>query len=181
MLKTRTATNAMKTKMTILALLVAATPQTKAAIHRTFKPNDFEVLWASSPSEAIEASARQRADLLLLDVNEPPSSGRRTFEDLRALNPGAPVVILAENETSSGLTGEGAATVVMKKPVGADSLAAIVQALLKTPTAIVPDANQGSKLPDALAASEDFRASLQRRATAPFVSAIPYHRWGINE
>ena len=162
----------MKMKITILALLVAATPQTKAAIHRTFKPNDFEVLWASSPAEAIEASARQRADLLLLDVNEPPSSGRKSLEDVKAANPGAPIIILAENETASGLTGEGAATVVMKKPVGADSLAAIVQTLLQTPTAIVPDA---------MAASEDFRAALHRRATAPYVSAISYHRWGLNE
>ena len=28
---------------------------------------------------------------------------------------------------------------------------------------------------------EDFRAMLRRRCTTPFVSAIPYPRWGINE
>jgi hypothetical protein len=28
---------------------------------------------------------------------------------------------------------------------------------------------------------EDFRAMLRRRYTTPFVSAIPYQRWGINE
>jgi hypothetical protein len=28
---------------------------------------------------------------------------------------------------------------------------------------------------------EDFRAMLRRRHTTPFVSAIPYRRWGINE
>ena len=29
--------------------------------------------------------------------------------------------------------------------------------------------------------AESFRESLHQRYTAPFVSAIPYHRWGINE
>jgi hypothetical protein len=28
---------------------------------------------------------------------------------------------------------------------------------------------------------EDFRAMLRRRYTTPFVSAIPYQRWGINK
>jgi hypothetical protein len=29
--------------------------------------------------------------------------------------------------------------------------------------------------------AEQFREMLRRRETTPFVSAIPYHRWGINE
>ncbi len=171
----------MKMKMTILALLVAVTPQTKAIIHRTFKPDDFEVFWASNPSEAVEASARQRPDLLLLDANEPPQSGREIFENLRAVNPGVPIVILAENETSSELPGAGQATAVIKKPFGADTLAVTVQALLKTPPATAPDANRGSNLRDAIAESENFRASLNRRATTPFHSITPYDHWGINE
>ena len=28
---------------------------------------------------------------------------------------------------------------------------------------------------------EGFREEMRRRETAPFISAIPYHRWGINE
>ena len=28
---------------------------------------------------------------------------------------------------------------------------------------------------------EDFREMLRRRSTTPFVSAISYHRWGLNE
>ena len=35
--------------------------------------------------------------------------------------------------------------------------------------------------PDAAASSEVFRQMLRQRFTAPYVSAIPHHRWGINE
>jgi len=172
----------MKIKTTILALLVAATPHAKAAIHRTFKPDDFEVLWASNSSEAVEASARQRPDLLLLDVNEPPQSGRKIFENLRAANPGAPIVVLAESETWSELSGVGHAATVIKKPFGADTLMATVQALLKSPPAkIAPDANDDSIFRDARTGSEAFRASLHRRATTPFDFITPYDHWGLNE
>lgn len=143
-------------KTTILALLVAVTPHARAATHRTLKPDDFEILWVSNQSEAIETSARQRADLLLLNVNGPSQAGFQILEDLKAANPGTPLVILAEKDVSATLSSPASA-------------------------AASPKANQSSNLEAMIAEAENFRASLHRRATEPFVFAAPYHHGGLNE
>jgi len=41
-------------------------------------------------------------------------------------------------------------------------------------------AHEASHLDDR-ANSEEFRQGLYQRYTAPYVPAVPYHRWGINE
>lgn len=168
-------------KMTILALLVAVTPHTKATIHRTFKPDDFEILWVSDLSEVVAVSARQRPDLLLLDLNQPLHEGLGTFERLRTANPEVPVVVLSACESIYDMTVANRNGVVLHKPIGVAELQQTVHKLLNLPTAIAPDANDDSILRDASAESEEFRASLHRRATTRLDDIIPYDHWGLNE
>lgn len=71
----------MKMKTIVLAVLVAATPHTRATINRAFRPDHFEMLLAANLFEAVVVSARHRPDLLLLDLNQPLHKGWGIFEN----------------------------------------------------------------------------------------------------
>ena len=59
----------MTMKKTVLALLLDATPLTRAVISRAFKPADFDVMWAANVPDAMDLSTRHHVDLLLLDLD----------------------------------------------------------------------------------------------------------------
>ncbi len=46
--------------------------------------------------------------------------------------------------------------------------------------AAAPEITTSSPPPDD-SSGEEFREMIRRRYTTPFVSAIPYQRWGLNE
>src|SRR5215471_8001101 len=109
----------MKMRMTVLALAMAITPQTRAAINRAFRPDEFEIVWTRTPSEAVEASTRRLPGLLVLDLNQSLPTGQGILQNLRMLNPHAPVVLLANHSSArdEAIVHEGIA--VLRKPFGA--------------------------------------------------------------
>lgn len=172
----------MKMKIIVLAMLVATTPHTRATIHRAFRPDDFEILWTANPSEAAEASARHRPDLLLLDLNQPLHKGWKTLEGLRRANPGAPAVVLAEHESIYDQAVANRKGAVLQKPVGVAALLETVNTLIKRPAAFpLPEQKQSSELNEAILKSEQFRAELLERYNAPYALPDRYRHWGINE
>ncbi len=171
----------MSMRITVLALLVAVTPQTRATINRAFRPNDFEILLTANPSEALETSARLNPDLLLMDLNQPLHLAWGIFERLMTANPGAPVVVLAEHESIYDVTIASRNGAVLHKPVGLATLAQTVNGLLKLPSGAAPQASAKAGPGDMLTESETLRPMLIQRATTPHPPVSPYHRWGINE
>ena len=171
----------MKMKIIVLAVLMAATPQTRATINRAFRSEDFEILLTANPLEAVEASARHRPALLLLDLNQPLHKGWGMFERLRAVNPGAPIVVLSQYESIYDQAVANRKGVVLQKPVGVATLTEAVNTLLKVPSRAAleetPDAGPG----DGMAESEKFRALLIERYNAAYALPTPYRHWGINE
>jgi len=161
-------------KITILALLVAVTPQMRAAINRTFRPDDFEVVWTANPSEAATASAQHHLDLLLLDLDPRSAGSQRVFENLKTANPDARVVVLTEYKAAREGAIRGTADVVIEKPFDIAELADTVHELFKTP---VTDAERCR----AIEAAGKFREKLWLRANTPLAIPTPYQRWGLNE
>jgi DNA-binding response OmpR family regulator len=171
-----------RTKTTVLALLVAVTPQTRAAISRAFKADDFEILWTANPSEAVEAGARNHFDVLLLDLNQPLLAAWGTFERLTALNTTAPVVLLTAQRSKFEETVGEKMGVVLQKPLQAAALVDAVNTLLKTPAAgAAPGGKHDSEVRSASGESENFRATLLERYHAPYILPGSYRHWGINE
>ena len=172
----------MKMKFTVLAMLVAATPHTRATINRAFRPDSFEIVWTANPSEAVEASTRARPDLLLLDLNQPLRKGWGTFEDLRRVNPGAPAVVLAEHESIYDLAVANRKGAVLQKPLGVARLVETVNMLMKRPsTGAGPEGKKDARSDDAIIRADRFRAELLERCNAPYALPDPYRYWGINE
>jgi len=169
-------------KLTVLALVMAVTPQTRAAIHRAFRPDEFEILWSATPSEAVKASTQHRPGLVLLDLDQPVRTGRAILDNLRKLNPRAPMVVLA-NHSSAGeeaIADEGIA--ILWKPFGATVLADMANALLKEPrsnTAAL--ATNNANVSSAITDSERFHERLLARYNAPFQFTPSDRHWGINE
>lgn len=169
-------------KITVLTMFVAATPHTRATINRAFRSDDFEILWTASPSEAVEASAKHRPGLLLLDLNQPLHKGWETFENLRKANPYAPALVLSEHESIYDLAVANRKGAVLHKPVGVATLLETVSLLMnKESSGTGLEGGHNAEPCEALTSSERFRAEMLERYNAPYVLPTPYRRWGINE
>ena len=169
-------------KSTVLALVMDVSTVTRSIISRAFNPADWEVLWTTDLSEALAASTRHHVDLLLLDLNQPPRSGRAIVERLTSLHRGTPLVILTDHKAAYEETVADQARAVLQKPFSVASLVQSINTLLAKPAFdAAPATGHDAGLRDLTTKSDDFRDMLYQRYTAPYVLASPYRHWGINE
>ena len=167
---------------TVLTLSMVVTPQARATIGRALRPPDFELVWTANPSEAVEASARHRADLVVLDMSEPLLRGWGILAQMRSANPSVPVVVLTEHKSDYDAIIPQHAGAVLQKPVEAADLADAVNSLLKAGAAGAgPEASRDAASGLVIAESERFRAMLLQRYHAPLTVPPSYRHWGINE
>jgi DNA-binding response OmpR family regulator len=172
----------MKMRLTVLALVMAVTPQMRAAIHRAFRADEFEIVWTATPAEAVQASTRQPPSLVLLDVDQPFRAGQAVLQNLRNLHPDAPVVVLTDRSSALEAATGDSRVMVLRKPCRAALLADAACALLKTPSN--PSAltsEWASDIRGTATNSEQFRALLIERSERPFELEPSYRHWGINE
>lgn len=91
----------------------------------------YEVSLALNGDEAIEAALKTRPDLVLLDVKMPGKSGMETLQELRAIVPEAPVIMLTglyDEVLARQAEAEGAAGYVTK-PVHLGRLLELIKKL----------------------------------------------------
>jgi hypothetical protein len=118
----------------------------------------------------------------VVDLDPAVHTGRTLLNHLRALNPGTPMVVLADPSPASnpGLADPGIA--LLTKPVEPAALEVTARALIN----VAPSqaASEPKENPAAAAPSlnpERFRDQLHARYAAPF-EFVPFQRnWGINE
>ena len=171
----------MKMRMTVLAVLMAVTPQIRATIHRALRPDDFEVVWAADAAEAVEASAKRRPDLVLLDLKPPLQGGWVEFDSLRAANPSALMVVLAEHGAAHDRDMTDAKMTVVEKPFDAPALEDALNAMLFSTGSRTTCLTKGGDAGGASMEAGKFRESLLARHDAPLALGPSYRHWGINE
>jgi DNA-binding response OmpR family regulator len=175
----------MKLGITVLALVVAVAPQARSTIGRALRaarPGEIEIVWAADPSEAVEAAARRRPDLLLLEVDQPPREGWGVFERLRTVNPGAPVVVLSHHPSIYDVAVANRNGAVLRKPVGEAELADTVNGLLERLAGRAgPNGSKDAGVHEVHQAAERFRAELLERYNTPYAFSPTYRHRGINE
>lgn len=79
--------------------------------------NDFDLIHATLLSEGVTALSCQGADVVLLDLNLPDTSGLTTFTSLRARFPDIPIIVLSgldDREVSTMAVREGAQDFILK-------------------------------------------------------------------
>ncbi|UPT75448.1 MAG: response regulator [Elusimicrobiota bacterium] len=100
---------------------------------RTLLPKEYEVLEASNGREAVEAAAKERPGLILLDVTMPLLCGVDALAAIKAVDPAVVVIMLTSEsdiETAKEALRLGAAAYVTK-PFDMEALMSEVRSTMK--------------------------------------------------
>ena len=114
-------------------LLVEDDPTIGGALGQALGAQGYDVEWAETGTDAIDAGQRADVDLVLLDLGLPDRDGLEVCSRLRATNPGATIVILTartdEIDIVVGL--DAGADDYVTKPFRVGELSARVRAHLR--------------------------------------------------
>src|SRR5579872_1301459 len=81
-------------------LLVDDEPAIQHAFQRAFRGADMTVLTAGSAAEAMVSLARDRPDVVILDIHLPDATGLDTFHRIHAIDARVPVVLITGHGTT---------------------------------------------------------------------------------
>jgi two-component system nitrogen regulation response regulator GlnG len=81
-------------------LVVDDEPAIRHAFQRAFRDTDTTIHSAASAAEALEQLARQRPDVVVLDVHLPDASGLETFRKIRVADARIPVILITGHGTA---------------------------------------------------------------------------------
>jgi signal transduction histidine kinase/CheY-like chemotaxis protein len=118
----------------LLILLVDDEDVVRRSAGRVVRQSGHRVLFAKSGKEALRVytETQPRPDLVLMDLNMPGMTGDQAFEELKALDPAAPVVFVSgywDRDLERKLRDMGALGFVQKPYEAATLRDAIVQAM----------------------------------------------------
>ncbi len=153
------------------------------SLRHSLTPETWEVILSKSAQEAIEKSEAGEIDVLLMNLDSQTGARWEAIDEITEENPFLPVIVITRHPELRNLAEAAGARVLVQKPVDVPALVQIMQELLAEPVQCgmrhtYPEAVYFRHVP---ASGEGFRDRLHERATTPHASAIPYHRWGINE
>lgn len=93
----------------------------------------YEVVAATSSTEAFELIEKQQFDLVFLDLLMPKDNGSQILQEIRKTDAGVPVVVMTDRLDSKAMISvvEREPVMVIYKPVSSDHIMKTVRALLK--------------------------------------------------
>ena len=111
---------------TARALIVDDDETILRVVSAYLKRNDeYEVLTASSPQEAIEIVQMTPVDLLITDIMMPGILGTRLFQEIRQTSPNTGCILISGYEKDMYNLPSG--MLFLKKPFGADELLSAIK------------------------------------------------------
>jgi two-component system nitrogen regulation response regulator GlnG len=81
-------------------LVVDDEPAIRHAFQRAFRDSELTIQLVASASEAFEQLARERPDVIVLDVHLPDATGLETFRRLRAVDARIPILLITGHGTA---------------------------------------------------------------------------------
>jgi two-component system KDP operon response regulator KdpE len=113
-------------------LVVDDEPQIRRVMRTTLAAQGYTLLEARSGEEALETLRRERADLILLDINMPGIPGLEVCREIRASSD-VPIIMLTVRNTERDkvLALDAGADDYVVKPFGIDELLARIRAALR--------------------------------------------------
>jgi len=147
----------------VLALLIEANGLVRLELNRALAQEHLEVLWTTTPREAVAAYNRRQIDLLLLDFNQPLKVGWEIFEPVGALNPVLPIVMVTEKKTELEQTVAKRVNTRLEKPFSMPALIEVLHRLVGQPAQTRLQATGGGPILNHLASGQRWTA---RHATA---------------
>jgi two-component system, OmpR family, KDP operon response regulator KdpE len=113
-------------------LIVDDEPQIRRVMRTTLTSQGYSVVEAKSGEEALDLIRRERADLIILDVNLPGISGLETCREIRASSD-VPIIMLTVRNTERDKVQalDAGADDYVVKPFGVEELLARIRAALR--------------------------------------------------
>ncbi len=121
----------MKTKV----LLVDDDPSVVAALTGVLRSEGYDVIQAFDGLAALQHfHTVGGADIVLLDLNMPVKGGWDAFEQLTAINPLVPIIVITARPDQQSLAAAAGAAALMEKPLDIPLLLETMQKLLAEPS-----------------------------------------------
>jgi len=117
-------------KNKVLMFFASAPPSLREMLSRMLQSENYEARWTDDEQEAISLAQRQRFDLLLLDFNRPLKRALNALEQLRSVNPFAPVILIIERNTECERAVAGRFAALIRKPFAVSLLLEIMREVL---------------------------------------------------
>lgn len=114
-------------------LLVDDDPAVRESLAHVLISEGYDVLPASNGVEALELTAQNTVDLVLLDLNLPKKNGWDTFELMIKQNPQLPVIIITARPNQLFPALASGAGALMEKPLDFPKLLQTIRDLLAEP------------------------------------------------
>ncbi|QJW94854.1 sigma-54-dependent transcriptional regulator [Frigoriglobus tundricola] len=132
-------------------LVVDDEPAIQHAFQRAFRGGELVLRSASSAAEAVDAVARERPDVVVLDVRLSDATGLETYHRLRAVDARVPVILVTGHGTTELAIEamKAGAYEYLLKPLELNELRAVVDRavqssrLMRVPAAIPTDGPEG--------------------------------------
>lgn len=115
-------------------LVVDADAPVRALTRRILVLEDHDVTDVASGSDALAAVARDRFDVILLDVDLPGEKGYDVLDRLRALDDNVAIIVVAAGTTANGSLREARAGAIdhITKPFGFGELKSAVERVVSS-------------------------------------------------
>lgn len=111
-------------------LLVDDDQSVRESLGKALEGENFDVILASNGQEALAKFDPSQVDLVLLDLMMPVQGGWRTFEELNAMNPFLPIIIITGDPNQFPRQQLFAVVALLKKPIEMSTLIETMKALL---------------------------------------------------
>jgi DNA-binding response OmpR family regulator len=108
--------------------------QIRQSLLKLLREEGYDVAVAAEGSEAVDKLARERVDLLLLDLNLPVKSGWDVFERVTSINPVLPIIIITGKPKQSEVAAAAGVGALMEKPLDIPRLLRTITELLAEPS-----------------------------------------------
>ncbi|HEY5910591.1 MAG TPA: response regulator [Verrucomicrobiae bacterium] len=105
-------------------------PPARIMVARVLRAGGYDVVFAGTVEEAIAECRTAVPDLVLLDVKTPGPEGWQPFDEIRRLNPTAPVIAITTLSNQSDHADQRGIDAFLEKPLDLPLLLAVISDLL---------------------------------------------------